>query len=972
MRLRELLKKCMRCIFGFLHPEGISAAIIAVVGIAAVLRRGLYFAEDGYLLLAVFFLLCGALLMIPMLRRTAGKMPAGDSDLDIDADAAVKKDGLRLRSADGLLSRMAPGEIGVLAGPFLLAGLYGISLLRHPVSAQGTVNELLSWSACGCFAVLAWRAASRRQSGRLLRTGWHLAGGLLCASGLLAYFRLLPLPYAVLTGASPQVSASGARLGGLLQYPNAFGAAMAVFLLERLFAAASQAAGTADMRRRVDAGQGGAEGQKLREGGAEERGLWESGSRVSGAGERGWQESGDGAEVQGLRENGSRVSGAGDRDWGGSGDGAEGQGLRENGARVVGAEDRDWQGSGDGAEVQGLRENRRHLHRSAVSAALRHAPLFPYAAALLLSESRGAWLAAACAAAALLALQRRLALPLLAAGAAPFAAASLLLRGLALLPAEAPPGLGAAAGLWLWAGALAAGLRLSRRAERPGGRKSAALLAALAWTAGCAAVLLLVRARGIGPSSTVGARLIMYRDALRFAAEAPWLGRGGETWHSAYLAIQSSPYAGSQVHSGVLDLLLDLGAAGLTVAAASLAAAGVQIAIRSPRLLAPFLALLLHAAVDFDMSYTLFRLLLLWLPALALAEGNGIDRGQEAEATQGPVLKRGRKRSLSTPFFSDSASSDAGELRDSWLKDSALGNAGLAFGSARLDLRIPGIFGFCAPKGSSPSSHSIWTSAGQEKSALRKHCLSVHSIGRRLGIAGACVLLIGLSTLSFRNWRGENLLREAVFASSISRAVQLAERSLDWNPLSPKSAVVLSWLLSDPGEKREAAEMGLRYSPQDPALSWAVAEAALKSGEPGEALRQIRFAERADRFNRLKRTEAAEGMLKLGEMYLAKGDRIGAMRLAWSGRELLRQYRLLVEGLDAMQSRGRNDRRFRYTAEASGLDEQLKALERAASGLEKELAGSVRLSSGGSQTMNTHTESDRRAGLQQAEYSHTP
>ncbi|WP_169744618.1 O-antigen ligase family protein [Paenibacillus stellifer] len=921
--------------FGFLHPEGISAAIIAVVGIAAVLRRGLYFAEDGYLLLAVFFLLCGALLMIPMLRWTAGEMPAGDSDRCIIADAAVKKDGLRLRSADKLLSRMAPGEIGVLAGPFLLAGLYGISLLRHPVSAQGTVNELLSWSACGCFAVLAWRAASRRQSGRLLRAGWHLAGGLLCASGLLAYFRLLPIPYAVLTGASPQVSASGARLGGLLQYPNAFGAAMAVFLLERLFAAASRAAGTADMRRGVGARQGGAEGQKLREGG-------------------------------------SRMADAEDRDWWGCGDGAEGQGLRENAARVVGAEDRDWWGCGDGAEGQGLREDRRDLRRSAVSAALRHAPLFPYAAALLLSESRGAWLAAACAAAALLALQRRLALPLLAAGAAPFAAAALLLRGLALLPAEAPPGLGAAAGLWLWAGALAAGLRLSRRAERPGGRKSAALLAALAWTAGCAAVLLLVRARGIGPSSTVGARLIIYRDALRFAAEAPWLGRGGETWHSAYLAIQSSPYAGSQVHSGVLDLLLDLGAAGLTVAAVSLAAAGVQIAIRSPRLLAPFLALLLHASVDFDMSYTLFRLLLLWLPALALAEGNGIDRGQEAEVAPGRVLNRGRRGTLSTPFFSDSASSDAGELRDGLLKDSALGSDGLAFGSARLDPYTPGVSGFCTPVGSSPVSRLAWISTGQKRPERCKHRQPFHSIGRRLGIAGVCVLLIGLSTLSFRNWRGETLFRQAVSASSNSRAVQLAERSLDWNPLSPKSTVVLSWLLPDPGEKREAAEMGLRYSPQDPALSWAVAEEALKSGNPGEALRQIRLAERADRFNRLKWTEAAEGMLKLGEAYLAKGDRIETMRFARTGRELLRQYRLLAEEQEAALLNRRNDRRFRYTAEASGLDEQLKALERAASGLENGFTESVRLSSGGNQTTNTRTESDRRAGLQQAEYSHTP
>ncbi|WP_223110646.1 O-antigen ligase family protein [Paenibacillus sinensis] len=881
---------------GFLSPEGISAAIIAAFGIAAVLRRGLYFAEDGYLLLAVFFLLCAALLLIfSMLRRSAGEK--FDDNSGLKANLVVKKKGAHLRSFEGLLRRLTPGELVMLAGPLLLAGFYGISLLRRPVSAQGTVNELLSWSACGCFTVLAWLAASHRQSGRLLRMGWHLVGGLLCASGLLAYVRLLPLPYAVLTGASPQVSASGARLGGLLQYPNAFGAAMAVFLLERLFAAASQAAGSLPAESGADDMRG--EAQAVEPGGME---GWGSGSRPDGVEDRDWQ--GNEGRAAGLRGNRSR----------------SGRRLREL-----------------------LSGGRRLARRPAARAALRHAPLFPYAAALLLSESRGAWLAAACAAAAALALQRRLALPLLTAGAAPFAAAALLFRGLALLPAEAPPGLGAAAGLWLWAGAIAAGLRLSRRAERPGGRRSAALLAALVWTAGTAAVLLLVRARGIGPSSTVGARLIMYRDALRFAAEAPWLGRGGETWHSVYLAIQSSPYSGSQVHSGVLDLLLDLGAAGLIVAAASLAAAGVQIANRSPRLLAPFLALLLHAAVDFDMSYTLFRLLLLWLPALAVAEGSGIVRGREAEAVPEPVLNRGRNGTLPALGFSNSAAGVAGKSRVYMLKDSALGSPGLTCGSSISVLRSPGNSALCVSYGSAPSSRQAWIRAGQKQAGRCKYRRTVRPIGVHLGIAGACVLLLCLSVLSFRNWRGETLLRQAVSASSNSRAAELVERSLVWNPFSSRSAFVLSSLLSDPGEKRKAAEMGLRYSPQDPALSWTAAEAALKSGEPGEVLRQIRLAERADRFNRLKRTEAAEGMLKLGEAYLAKGDRIEAMRLARTGRELLRQYRLLAEGVDAAPSGGRNDRRFRYTAEAAGLDEQMKALGRAASGLEKGLAESLRL-----------------------------
>ncbi|MFR9710417.1 hypothetical protein ACL02P_13600 [Paenibacillus sp. MB22_1] len=61
-----------------------------------------------------------------------------------------------------------------------------------------------------------------------------LLGGLLAVTALAVVYGLLPLPGAILRTADPAVSASGARLGGLLQYPNAFGAVMAAFLLERL------------------------------------------------------------------------------------------------------------------------------------------------------------------------------------------------------------------------------------------------------------------------------------------------------------------------------------------------------------------------------------------------------------------------------------------------------------------------------------------------------------------------------------------------------------------------------------------------------------------------------------------------------------------------------------------------------------------------------------------------------------------
>ncbi len=140
------------------------------------------------------------------------------------------------------------------------------------------------------------------------------------------------------------------------------------------------------------------------------------------------------------------------------------------------------------------------------------------------------------------------------------------------------------------------------------------------WTAAGTAVLGQLRERISAPSATVDARGLMYRDAWKLAGEAPWLGQGGETWHCAYLAAQSRPYVGSQVHNGYLDFLLNLGIAGVAVLLLLLLAAVWMTGRDAPRLLPPLLVIVLHAAADFDWSYGLSWLLLYLLLAMAHAE----------------------------------------------------------------------------------------------------------------------------------------------------------------------------------------------------------------------------------------------------------------------------------------------------------------------------------------------------------------
>ncbi|MFD1775204.1 O-antigen ligase family protein [Paenibacillus rhizophilus] len=834
-----------------LQLRDICAAMAAGLAAVACMKRGLFFPEDGYPIWTIWFLLCGAaaasLLQGGGERRLGGLRHTGEMQtLGRRMAVSLAKEG-----KSGQAWKEIWAQAMMLSGPVVMIILYAAGWIRGPLSSQGTMNELLRWSGFASFAILVWTAASGYSAGRLLWAAWHAVGMLLCLSGLLAFCGALPIPYAVLHSASPEVSAAGARLGGLLQYPNAFGAAMAVFLLERLFAAAQSCADHSGKRLERKGEGGGVAFFYRRDAGLSRKG----------------------------EDGGGILSG-----WTGSGGNASG-----------------WKGKGEepvAKQTEPFAFGRRRTAKGPLRRELlRLAPLFPYAAALLLSESRGAWLAAACAAAAALPLQRRLALPLLAAGAAPLAAAALLYRGLAALPAPPLPGLPLLAGLW--AGALAAGLWLGRRAQHAAGRGRAAAmtLAALAWTAGGAAVLTLVRARGTGPSSTVAARGLMYRDALRFAAEAPWLGRGGETWRSAYLAVQSRPYVGSQVHSGYLDLLLNVGVIGAAAAAISLSAAGWLISAHSRRLLPPFLVIILHGAVDFDWSYGLFWLLLFWLPALARAEaaGAGSLSGRHPSAWRLPAKILPAERSPLKYLTPEHMPTDH-------------------------------LSRFSPPK----RMRLIPASAGHSSAGGRRRNHNLNLLARRLTAAGVCCLLFALCLLSFRAYRGEALYRAAASARQTQETLELLDRSLAWNPLSPKSALALSTFV-EPELRVEIITAGLRYSPIDPALTWAMAEAVSETGPPGEALYWLRRGQRLDVFNYVKRTEAVRRMLTMGERYLAEGDGREALRCAKMGRELLRQYFLLAA--ETAGTARHNDRDFRFTAAARALHERMEALKREASGL---------------------------------------
>ncbi|MGN7455260.1 O-antigen ligase family protein [Paenibacillus pasadenensis] len=192
---------------------------------------------------------------------------------------------------------------------------------------------------------------------------------------------------------------------------------------------------------------------------------------------------------------------------------------------------------------------------------------------------------------------------------------------LALLAASA------AGAFWIKRTMAASSERLSQPATAAAAGPAAVLHAGIRSAAvlllGAAAALSLSRGGGwdrfdpAEPTSaaTGASRLLLYRGGWAAARESWLLGYGARAWELLRGSFQSAPYAAGEVHSGYLDMLLTAGAPGLALllalGAALLAAAGAKGALGA----VPAASLLLHAAIDVDMCYGAYWLLLLVLSA---------------------------------------------------------------------------------------------------------------------------------------------------------------------------------------------------------------------------------------------------------------------------------------------------------------------------------------------------------------------
>jgi O-antigen ligase len=584
---------------------------------------------------------------------------------------------------------------------------------------------------------------------------------------------VVTVPYAILRTGDSQVSLTGARLGGLLQYPNTFGAVAAALILERLLLL--------------------------------------------------------------VRRPGSDFT------------------------RSAG-----WKGQCNGAQVLLL------------------------LLCLLLTESRGAYIAGAIGWAAGWLLLRGAERSRFVRHSGVFlAAAALLARQLSaaqLAPSPLP-------GLLLLAAVMAAALALSGRAHRSGRAHGAAAARGssgpftAAWGTGKNAYtkalalsvtglcLLLaftpLLTRGLR-FATLTARWNMYADAWKLFLRSPWIGRGGDTWRLSFRSVQSRPYVGNEVHSGLIDIALDLGLIGLIIVLIWLGAIVWQL-LRSHRvrssLLPSLTVLILHSMFDFDMSYGLYWVLILMFAAAALVP--------QASSQDKVIPQYGKVRTLQP------------NLPDRRLK-------GIFYGVPTLYLGY---------------KFSVLTTK-VAASALRF---------ATTGVLAATLLAASIAGLRLAT--SQLLLARAEAAAGPEQPL-LLQRSLAVSPANTAARLALA-ARSLPQEAMPLLQQGLRYERENPELFAALGRVEAQRGDL-RALPSLQHALALDRYNTAVQTNALQEMNRLSSRLRAEGRYNEARITARTGILLFRDYSRLAGQVD-QHTAWRNDRKFRLTLEARVRGRELYA-----------------------------------------------
>ena len=646
--------------------------------------------------------------------------------------------------------------------PLLIAGLYLLQPLWKQVSVLAALEQGLRWGSYAGFLILGFavlklgrsRVPARALSGVLGATGLLLMiGGI---GGWLGWFAD---PRLVMVSGDARLSAIGARVAGVLQYPNMYGAVLAAFLAW----------------------------------------YWQG---LLSTGERGW------------------------------------------------------------------------------FALLFWVQAVPAGALLLLTESRAAWLIAACVWTAgyiLVGRDRRaqwLLYPLSAFSGSVVLYGWLLSQRLSGQPLTS-------LGLPLFiaiGGAIGVGYCLQQSLQRT--RRE--LRVTLAWL--CSGLLVLASIAWLpsvtsgrlepGSYATATARWQFHSDAWQLVQQAPWLGNGGDAWRDQIGRLQSAPYVGNEVHSGYLNLLLELGWSGLLLLLI-LAAHLLMLIYQSNRLgVLPPLVLLLHAALDFDMAYGLYWLLLFSFALVAI--GRPMSKHNHAKIAAVTSVERSQQES----------------------------------GRWRLAKAVDA------------------SQVGGKWESVRWRSVGTMWEGRILRLLSAALAVSVLVAAGLAGLRADTALsaRHAALSASEDARLSLLRAAVTAHPYDIRMRLELAARAPLP-ERAPLLAAGLRHAPQSVPLLWALGAAHAERGDVQQAAAYLRRALQGDRYDKAKQSAAVQWLAGLAAMHREAGRMDEALAAAAAGAEVYARYDLLARRVELGGAAGEG-RRFVMLPQATAAAQYCRELLR--------------------------------------------